>query len=82
MLSSLILVVSLVLAFGAMASFALLVFSIKREDRRRSLTMSPQSAMSSLSRRMLGLNVDHTACAIHPEQACRTCAKVDATLTV
>lgn len=82
MLSSFILVVSLLLAFGALAGFALVVHSIKREDRRRSLTLSPQSTLSSLSRRMLGLNVDHTACVIHPEQACPTCAKVDETLTV
>ncbi|GAB1821215.1 hypothetical protein [Herbidospora sp. RD11066] len=82
MLPTFVLVISLVLAFGAMASFVLVVLSIKREDRRRSLTYSPQSALSSLSRRVLGLTVDHSACVIHPEHACPTCAKIDDTLTV
>ncbi|GAA0407774.1 hypothetical protein Acor_69470 [Acrocarpospora corrugata] len=77
MLYSIIVLASLTLGLVALSAFVLVVHSIRREDRRRSLTLSPRSVLSSGTRRILGLAVDHTACVIHPEYACPTCIELE-----
>lgn len=82
MLYTVIVLLTLTAGVVALSAFVLVVHSIRREDRRRSLTLSPRSALSSGTRRILGLSVDHTACVIHPEYACPTCLELDAELRV
>lgn len=82
MLYTVIVLFSLTAGLVALSAFALVVHSIRREDRRRSLTLSPRSVLSSGTRRILGLSVDHTACVIHPEYACPTCLELDRELRV
>lgn len=82
MLYPLIVLFSIGLGIASFAVFVLLVTSIHREDRYRTLGGEPRSILSSGTRRILGFNVDHTRCLTHPEVACPTCSELDRTVGV
>jgi hypothetical protein len=55
--------------------FLLIVIGIRVEDARGSLTKRAPSPLTSGTRRMLGVNVDHTVCELHPPYACPICRR-------
>ena len=82
MLYTLIVLVSLAAALLSVAAFLLVVHSIRREDRQRTLSFGSRGALSSGTRRMLGLHGIHNNCVLFPEQACKTCQMINDELAV
>ncbi|WP_214103725.1 hypothetical protein [Acrocarpospora catenulata] len=71
-----IILVSLLMVLMAISAFILVVHSIRREDRRRSLTHNPRGPLAYGTRRMLGFSVDHSGCEARPDHACPACLEL------
>lgn len=69
--------IALAMVGGAAGAFLVIVLSIHVEDWRGSTTRRAPGPFTRGTRRVLGLYVNHAACAEagHPDQACPRCRR-------